>query len=173
MHIETRDPSTSLHWREAPTQDLIDFVVARFHARHRAQLPDLIRLSRRVELVHVDKQDCPVGLSEVMEALYQELESHMMKEERVLFPMLAQGMRSQARAPISVMRYEHSQHLEALETIRHLTADLVAPAHACDTWRALYEEIRRFIDDLTQHVQFENDMLFSLDSNAAEGAHDA
>lgn len=161
------------HWRQAPVADLIDYLITRFHERHRVQLPELVRLARRVEHVHAGKPGCPAGLADVLETLYQELESHMLKEEQVLFPMLARGMDRQARAPISVMRFEHEHHYGALEEIERLTACMVAPPEACNTWRALYGGLQAFHEDLTQHIQLENNVLFLNSSHAAEGARDA
>src|SRR5699024_2025210 len=39
-------------WRTVPAPELIDHIVQRYHDRHREQLPELIRLSVRVEMVH-------------------------------------------------------------------------------------------------------------------------
>jgi len=165
--------SGEIDWRHKPVSSLTGFIVERYHAAHRAQLPELIQLARRVEVAHAGKDGCPVGLADLLEAFNQELESHMTKEERVLFPMLVQGARSQARGPISVMRYEHRHHVEALAQIASLTGGLSAPSHACATWRRLCDGLRQFDEDLNRHLQLENDVLFSLDSEVAEGAQDA
>src|SRR5690606_30686776 len=61
-------------WREASAPELIAHILTRFHARHREQLPELIRLARRVEQVHGDRPECPVGLSDHLCAMQQELE---------------------------------------------------------------------------------------------------
>ncbi len=41
--------------------------------------------------------------------------------------------------PIRVMEREHEIHGVALARVRELTGDLIAPPHACATWRALYD----------------------------------
>ncbi|MGL1180974.1 hemerythrin domain-containing protein, partial [Vibrio parahaemolyticus] len=76
---------------DAPTSALIDHILTRYHARHREQLPELIRLARRVESVHGDRPECPRGLADHLETMQQELESHMQKEEMVLFPIYKRG----------------------------------------------------------------------------------
>ena len=94
--------------------------------------------------------------------MQQELESHMLKEEQVLFPMLQRGMRTpQTDGPISVMRYEHDQHGNALAQLALLTNDITPPAHACNTWRALYRGLEELRDDLMQHIHLENNILFA------------
>ncbi|MCM5570157.1 iron-sulfur cluster repair protein YtfE [Burkholderiaceae bacterium FT117] len=157
-------------WRAAAPAELIEHIVSRYHARHRDQLPELVRLARRVEQVHGGRPDCPLGLAEHLEAMRQELESHMMKEEQILFPMLARGMREQAGGPISVMRFEHEQHGDALEGLDALTGGMVPPSGACNTWRALYLGLSALRDDLVAHIHLENNILFD-ESAAAEASH--
>lgn len=167
----TADPAVGVDWRQTPPEELVAHIVARFHERHRVQLPELIRLARRVEHVHAGRPGCPSGLAEVLEGLQQELESHMMKEEQVLFPMLANGLNGPAQAPISVMRFEHDQHGNALNDIQRLTNNITTPLNACNTWRALYGGLNAFKEDLMQHIHLENNVLFLNASIAAKGAH--
>lgn len=93
--------------------------------------------------------------------MQQELESHMLKEEQVLFPMIRRGMRVPSeQGPIAVMRYEHDQHGIALDRLAALTDDITPPANACNTWRALYRGLEEMRDDLMQHIHLENNILF-------------
>ncbi|MCF7201729.1 iron-sulfur cluster repair protein YtfE [Pseudomonas oligotrophica] len=149
-------------WRQASAGELIEYLLERFHERHRDQLPELIRLASRVEQVHGSKPGCPNGLAEHLWNMQQELESHMLKEEQVLFPMLQRGIRTpQTDGPISVMRYEHDQHGNALAQLAYLTDDITPPPHACNTWRALYRGLEELRDDLMQHIHLENNILFA------------
>ncbi|MGC5699005.1 hemerythrin domain-containing protein [Pseudomonas sp. NFXW11] len=141
--------------------ELIEHILARYHQRHRQQLPELIQLARRVEQVHAGDGHCPSGLADHLQGMQQELEGHMLKEEQVLFPMLQRGMGRQATAPIQVMRLEHDQHGDALERLLQLTDQITTPAGACNTWRTLYSGLQEFRDDLLEHIQLENDVLFT------------
>jgi len=154
-------------------EELIAYIVSRFHAGHREQLPELIQMSRRVEHVHAGHPRCPEGLADELEVHLQEMESHMLKEEQVLFPMLARGMHDQVRGPISVMMFEHEQHFNAVERIHHLTNDLILPDGACNTWRRLYAGLGAYAQELMQHIQVENDVLFAKASQAVKGAQHA
>ena len=153
--------------------ELIEYIVGRFHTGHREQLPELIRLSRRVEHVHAGHSRCPEGLADELEAHLQELESHMLKEEQVLFPMLMRGMFGPARGPISVMMFEHEQHFDAVERLHRLTNDFIPPEDACNSWRGLYEGLGAYARELTQHIHMENDVLFAQASEAVKGAQNA
>ncbi|MPN53049.1 Iron-sulfur cluster repair protein YtfE [bioreactor metagenome] len=127
---------------------------------HREQLPELIRLARRVEQVHGERETCPHGLADHLTAMAQELESHMRKEELVLFPMIARGHGAMSGMPISVMRSEHEEHGQALQRLYALTDNITPPRDACTTWRALYTGLRAFRDDLMAHIHTENNILF-------------
>lgn len=110
---------------------LIDHILARYHEVHRQQLPELIRMARRVEAVHRDNPHVPVGLADHLEAMHEELLSHMLKEEQVLFPMLKNGGNPFVGQPIGMMRAEHVDHGEALDKLNALTNDATPPkAHA-------------------------------------------
>ncbi|EGT5661363.1 iron-sulfur cluster repair protein YtfE [Cronobacter dublinensis subsp. dublinensis] len=147
-------------WKAAPLAEIIDHIIARYHDRHREQLPELILQATKVERVHADKPGVPKGLAKYLTMLHEELTSHMMKEERVLFPMIKQGMGSQAMGPISVMESEHDEAGELLEVIKHATNNVTPPPEACTTWRAMYNGINELIDDLMNHISLENNNLF-------------
>ena len=134
-------------WRSAPLAEIIDHIIVRYHDRHREQLPELILQATKVERVHADKPSVPKGLTKYLTMLHEELSSHMMKEEQILFPMIKQGMGSQAMGPISVMESEHDEAGELLEVIKHTTNNVTPPPEACTTWKAMYNGINELIDD--------------------------
>ena len=55
------------------------------------------------------------------QAIKHGLESHMMKEEQILFPMIRQGQGSRTAGPVAVMEHEHESAGGALERLRELT----------------------------------------------------
>lgn len=148
--------------RAVPTEPaaLIEHILKRYHDVHRRELPELIRLAIRVEAVHRDHSAVPSGLASMLEALSNELESHMLKEESILFPLMRTGGNPMIVHPISRMRIEHDEHGERLRAVETLTHGLTLPADACPTWRALYAGLRKLIDDLMEHIHLENNILF-------------
>ena len=106
-----------------------------------------------------------------LDAMQQELESHMLKEEQILFPMLRQDMHAGVSGPISIMRFEHDHHGEALETINKFTNDITPPGNACNTWRALYRGLSELREDLMQHIHLENNVLFARIQAEGEKVH--
>ena len=139
---------------------LIDHILSRYHDVHREQLPELIRMARRVEAVHRDNPNVPVGLAALLETAQEELLSHMQKEETILFPMLKAGGNPFVTQPIGMMRHEHVDHGAMLEKLAALTNDDTPPAGACNTWRALFAGIAQLNDDLINHIHLENNVLF-------------
>lgn len=147
-------------WDERGTSELIEHILTRFHEPHRAELPRLIEMAHKVERVHADKPTCPSGLAQHLEALRDELELHMQKEEQILFPMLRSGRAAIAAGPISVMEEEHRAVGAELARTRELTNDFNPPEEACGTWTALYLGVAELERELMQHVHLENNVLF-------------
>ena len=145
---------------------LTALIVTRYHDNHRRDLPELIRLARRVEAVHRGKPGTPAGLAEMLERLTADLTAHMTKEEAILFPLLAAGpgtpQAAMAAGPIARMRFEHDECGAELAEIARLTGDLTLPDGACTTFRALYAGLERFADELTTHIHIENNILFPM-----------
>jgi regulator of cell morphogenesis and NO signaling len=140
--------------------DLIDHILQRYHEVHRQQLPELVRMARRVEAVHRDHPQVPRGLADQLETMEQELLEHMGKEEQILFPLLCQGGHPMVVHPIGVMRHEHVGHGVQIERLATLTDQHQPPVDACNTWRALYAGTARLTEDLIEHIHLENNLLF-------------
>ena len=154
-------------WRNTTLPDLIDFILQRYHDVHREQFPELIALAQKVERVHAGKDQVPTGLAAQLQALDEELESHMRKEEQILFPMIRQGNGQQAAMPIRVMMHEHTEHEHALSRLLDLTDHLTPPAQACPSWQNLYAQLRTLADDLQDHIALENNILFPRAQSAS------
>lgn len=144
---------------------LIAYILDHYHADHRAELPELIRLASKVELVHADHPACPHGLAEHLEQMEAELLAHMDKEEQILFPMIQNGLGAQALMPMQVMMHEHVAHGEALEQLDVLSHQQTPPAEACRSWQALYTGVRHLKEGLMQHIHLENHVLFARYQN--------
>ena len=147
-------------WRNAPLPDLINFILQRYHDVHREQFPELIALAQKVERVHAGKDQVPTGLAAQLQALDEELESHMRKEEQILFPMIRQGNGQQAAMPIRVMEKEHDDAGVMVANIWRITEHLQVPEHACTSWKVLYRGVDELLSDLMDHIHLENSVLF-------------
>lgn len=139
---------------------LIHHIVTRYHSVHREELPELVRLARRVEARHAGNPHAPTGLADALEQIRDELEEHMLKEETILFPLMRQGGHPLIGHPLGRLHTEHQGHGERLRRIESLTNYCQPPTDACNSWLALYAGTRKLIDDVMQHIHLENNLLF-------------
>jgi regulator of cell morphogenesis and NO signaling len=86
--------------------------------------------------------------------------SHLAKEEQILFPLILAGRGRAAFMPIKVMMAEHGDHAASLLRTRALTHDFQLPDGAAPAWRALYQALERFETELGQHIAIEDNVLF-------------
>jgi regulator of cell morphogenesis and NO signaling len=147
-------------WDVAPIPELVAFIVSRYHDRLREELPQLIELAKKVETRHAEKPSCPHGLARHLVAVHENVLAHLAKEEKVLFPIILDGMGRMAAGPIRVMEQEHDDHREGLLETRRLTANFTPPPEACTSWRALCLRLDALEADLMEHIHLENNVLF-------------
>ena len=145
-------------WETAPFGATIDHILQRYHDVHRGQFEELVPLAQKVAEVHADS--FPAEVPGLLAYMQNELLMHMMKEERMLFPMIKQGVGRGAAMPISVMMHEHEEHDQAVARLLALTNNLTVPENACGSWTRLYTLARELVDDLTDHIHLENEILF-------------
>ena len=142
------------------TDALIDYIQTRYHDGHRQQIPELIELSRKVEVVHVNHLNVPAGLAETLQMFGDELEVHMQKQETILFPAMRKKANDRPTLSIREMRHDYNDHADFLDQIARLTDDYTPPDDACHSWKALYAEVAKFRADLLDHVHLESNVLF-------------
>ena len=146
-------------WQNASDSDIIDHILPRYHDTHRRQLEELVPLAEKVAGVHTGK--FPAEVVSLLHTIQNELLSHMMKEERILFPMLKQGAGRAAAMPVRMMMHEHTEHEAALERLLEVTGNLQAPADACRSWQHLYSLAQELVNDLRDHIDLEDNILFA------------
>ena len=158
--------------------DLVDHLLDVHHVYLHAELPDLDRLAQKVLDVHGGRHSELHDVRTLVTAIADDLEPHMMKEERVLFPVilgLAKGPIDLPFGtiddPIRMMCAEHERVGELLARLRDATRDYRVPDDACASYRALYERLAHLEHDTHMHVFEENHLLFPR-AATLEGVHD-
>lgn len=156
-------------WLDASDEALIEHLLATHHAYLREELPALQQLVHKVVRVHGETHRELRAVQEVYDALAEELDSHLMKEEQVLFPMIRRLASGDAYAgmhcggienPLRVMRMEHEDAGAALEQLRQLTQDYAVPEGACNSYRAMLARLEQLERDTHEHVHKEENILF-------------
>jgi regulator of cell morphogenesis and NO signaling len=180
--LESADAAGSIEeetdWSTAPLGELVDHIVTTHHGYLREALPRLAYLAARVATVHGEAHPELRKLQRVYNAFQRELDQHMEKEERVLFPLcreletarvLPEFHCGSVNLPILRMMVEHQDAGDALARMRELTNDFTPPADACNTYRAMLAGLAELERDMHQHVHKENNILFPR-AAAAEAA---
>lgn len=150
------------------THDLVRHIISRYHETHRRELPELVKLARKVETFHTDHPQAPHGLADLLQKLLGEIEVHMKKEELILFPAMRRHPNGALDTPIVQMRHDHDEHDGQLREIEAMTRRFLAPGGACGSWRALYAGLAKFQRDFAAHMHLENDVLFPRFERAAK-----
>ena len=63
--------------------------------------------------------------------------------------------------PIHVMMHEHGEHEQSVARLIELTTNFTPPAEACSSWQRLYAELQTLVNDLQDHIELENTVLFA------------
>jgi len=158
---------------ELPPAELADYIVEKHHGFLRQELPRLQTMAARVATVHGGHTPSLVEVHQVFENLFAELDSHMMKEEQILFPAVKAMSRGDVApmpldGPIACMIHEHEDAGAALARLNELTSGYNPPADACNTYRALFAGLADLEEDLHRHIHLENAVLFPEAERMAE-----
>lgn len=165
----SRTPTTSTNWLVAPLQELCDHIEQTHHVYLRDELPRLSERIEKIAAVHGEEHPELHRLAQVFLGLRAELEQHMMKEERILFPAIRQTENALTLPsfpfgtmanPIRMMEHEHENAGQALAQLREITNDYELPDDACNTYRATFDALQRLERDLHEHIHKENYILF-------------
>ena len=164
---------TAPDYESCGPERIIDHIVTCHHAFVRAALPRLTTLLVKLCEVHGARHPELHNVARHFGHLRQELESHLLKEEEVLFPYiraLAQASRDKTappsnifgtvRNPIRMMEAEHQGAGNELILIHELTGGHRAPTDGCATYQTAMRELAAFERDLFLHIHLENNILF-------------
>jgi len=166
LEVELADKATpTQNPAGLPAHDLATYIVETHHGYLRRELPRLRAMSERVAKVHGGHTPSLVEVFHVTVELQTELESHMMKEEQILFPMIVALSHGEPPpmpldCPINQMVHEHDIAGAALARLRELSRGFQPPPEACNTYRALFAGLLELEEDLHRHIHLENSVLF-------------
>ena len=167
--VAPHDPTAKpKHWEDATASELITNIVESHHAFVRRETPRTEGLLAKLVNRHGPSHPELGEIQQLFLALSQELATHMMKEEQILFPYvrnLEAGIQTSAcfpsvAMPISAMIAEHEDAGALLERMRELSHGYTPPEDACPTYRATFQALADFERDLHFHVHLENNILF-------------
>lgn len=156
-------------WATMDVAELVDHLEATHHRYLWTELPRLSELTDKVVSVHGDRHPELHEIAACYATIRADLEPHLMKEERVLFPMVRQLAAATSAPvfhcgslgnPISVMLAEHDTVGALLASLRSSTDGYRPPADACASYQALFAGLAALEADTHLHVHKENNVLF-------------
>lgn len=152
---------------------LVDYIVNNHHAYINRSIPLIEMHLEKVSEKHGAAHPEVLKLNGLFGEVKEELLSHMMKEEKMLFPYIKNLQLAEkggfkvhhapfgnVENPIRVMEMEHQKAGNVLKAISDVTNNYKAPDDACNTYKVLYQELDEFEKDLHVHIHLENNILF-------------
>jgi len=148
--------------------ELIQHILDKHHFYVKQYGPTIIEHLERVVLKHGDRYPWMKEVAVKFKLLFDDLVTHMQREEIVLFPRIKKVESSSPlnypaefiSGPIAVMESEHEDAGRYMQQIRELTNNYQWPETACTTHRLSILELKEFEENLHQHVHLENNILF-------------
>ena len=160
-------------WQSESLSELITHIKSTHHKYTRDETVRLAALLQKVSSVHGKNHPELFGIRETFGWVSQELMTHMMKEEMVLFPYIERMEESviqhepvlpapfgSVQNPVALMEHEHDSAGAALRSMRKASSDFTPPTDACISYQTLYKALAAFEADLHQHIHLENNILF-------------
>lgn len=152
---------------------LADYIVRKHHTFTRDENERITALLEKVCSVHGANHAELFDIQKIFVALRLELENHLLKEERMLFPYISLMESSlnfgqtippapfgSTKNPVKVMVAEHDAAGEHLREIRRFSNHFAVPEDACITYQTLYGALENLEKDLHRHIHLENNILF-------------
>lgn len=156
-------------WAAMRPSELVDHLEAIHHRYLWDELPRLAALLDKITAAHGCRHPELDDVRRAFDELRADLEPHMTKEERVLFPMIRELAVAETMPtfhcgslanPISVMLAEHDRVGELLARLRGLTDGYQPPPDGCASYQACYQGLAELEADTHLHVHKENNLLF-------------
>ena len=153
--------------REETLQELVERILTQYHEPLYAELPRIEALARKVVHAHADRHGEQVwAVLRTFEALREHLERHMSQEEEALFPWILGGPRTDVELRLAPMHSEHASESFLVQRLRKLTVDYIPPPHACASWIALFDALRKLDENLAEHTRLEHALFERIQREA-------
>jgi regulator of cell morphogenesis and NO signaling len=164
---------TKIDWAQRSLAELATHIVAVHHGYCRRELPRLSELFAEAVKESGGRYATLADLLAGFRRVSRALGSHLLKEESILFPLIERIEAAQEAHtppptlcfgsvgnPIRMMVLEHSEAEVELQKMRVATRGFQPPEGAGPKLMELCRTLRAFDDDMTRHVELEDQSLF-------------
>ena len=166
-------PQTNENFDKWDPDFLADYIYNKHHRYYYEEGPVIKDLLEKVGNRHGAQHPELALLQEKYQTLASELDSHFIKEEKVLFPFIKNLVNARRTGntadlyanfsiaqPVQMMESDHEAAGGLLLEMRKITNDYTLPAEACNSYGFLYQKLKALESDLHQHIHLENNILF-------------
>ena len=161
------EQGVDIGWTTLAVPALADHIVETHHRYLHEELPLLDALAAKVLAAHGGRHPELADVRRLVAALWDDLEPHLLKEERVLFPAIHDLVEGRTdfpfgsiANPIAMMTVEHDRAGELLAELRVATGAYSVPPDGCTSYRSLYDRLAALEEDTHVHIHKENHVLF-------------
>lgn len=150
---------------------LVDYIEKKYHRYVNDKIPEISTYIKKVAAVHGHYHTELLEIRDLFLECAEDLTSHMLKEEQILFPFAKELMFNKNSSlekpffttinnPINCMKEEHSNEGERFAKIAELSNQYTPPAEACNTYKVVFAMLQEFEEKLHEHIHLENNILF-------------
>jgi regulator of cell morphogenesis and NO signaling len=181
--LATVEPSRD--WTKGSLHSISQGICSMYHDYTRQELQTITPIAEKVLSVHGERRPELAEVLALIHDLAADMIPHMLKEEQVLFPYVAQleeaANRSQpaptpffgtVKNPVRMMMMEHDRVGDLLARLRVTSDQFTPPESACFSYRELYRRLTDFEARTHEHIHIENNIYFpravSLEENAGK-----
>lgn len=151
---------TTVKLNELTNDQLIDNIINKHHTYLRKTLQELgSNLFKLIE-VHGGTHPELFEVHHIVGLLRIDLEQHLIKEEKQLFPLIRANSIEGVRKVIEELESEHDVAGDILKKLTVVTDHFTLPEDACATFTLTYNMLQQLQTDMYEHVHKENSVLF-------------
>lgn len=168
----TSEPYEGINYKDIPLDELTDCIQNIHHTYIEEQLPVVSYHLDTLCESHGDIHEGLYMLNSLFKSFARDLNSHIKKEELILFPFLKDLQKAinhnnldaslfgSVKNPISVMKEQHNNEDERFRFISQLAKNFSSFIGNCNTYQNLLKLLDEFEQNLHNHIHLENNVLF-------------
>lgn len=172
LEATTSAPYEGLNYKDIPLDELADCIQNIHHTYIEEQLPVLSAHLDTLCESHGDDHEGLFMLRSLFNDFSRELNSHIKKEELILFPFIKDLQKAinknkidtslfgTVKNPISIAKEQHHNEDERFRFISQLTKNFSGFIGNCKTYKNLISLLDEFEQNLHTHIHLENNILF-------------
>lgn len=152
---------------------LINYILDTHHRYTKENAVIIYDLAQKIVYHHGENQSELINLTTAMFLFFHDLLNCMRKEEEILFPSIKQLAKDKSKPGnyryttfglikdwVTLIHKEHQASIKDLKLIHELTNNYMLRDDTCNSYKYLFDKMKKFETDLLMHLHLENNILF-------------